>query len=117
MCPLVPSTCVCACNLCSALEKELASLIMDGQIQARIDSQAEVLYARHADVRAQTFARVLATGESYIRESKALLLRASLIKHELIQRGARQRPAAPHNVNRGGDRGEALPPHFAAALG
>jgi hypothetical protein len=30
----------------SALEKELAGLIVDGQITARIDSQAKVLYAR-----------------------------------------------------------------------
>ncbi|KIY96361.1 COP9 signalosome complex subunit 1, partial [Monoraphidium neglectum] len=38
-----------------ALEKELATLIMDGQVHARIDSQAKVLYARHADVRSATF--------------------------------------------------------------
>eukprot|EP00775_Hariotina_reticulata_P007615 gene7612-7817_t len=72
----------------SALEKELVGLIGDGQIKARIDSQAKVLFARHADIRAATFAKVLAVSESYVRESKALLLRASLLKHDMVQRGS-----------------------------
>jgi hypothetical protein len=55
---------------CSALDKELASLIMDGQIAARIDSGAGVLYARHADARTQTFSRVLATCQDYLRDTK-----------------------------------------------
>jgi hypothetical protein len=40
------------------LEKELAALIMEGQIHARIDSQAKVLHARHADARSATFKEV-----------------------------------------------------------
>lgn len=34
---------------------------MDGQVHARIDSQAKVLYARHADVRSATFKEVRTT--------------------------------------------------------
>jgi hypothetical protein len=70
---MTPTQCVplsCAALPCSALDKELASLIMDGQIAARIDSGAGVLYARHADARSQTFSRVLATCEDYIRDTK-----------------------------------------------
>jgi hypothetical protein len=48
------------------LEKELAGLIVDGQITARIDSQAKVLYARYVLViKKQTVVRVVtATVES-----------------------------------------------------
>jgi predicted DNA-binding transcriptional regulator len=43
---------------------------------------------RHADIRAATFAKVLAVSEAYVRESKALLLRASLLKHDMVQRSS-----------------------------
>lgn len=79
----------------SDLEKEVAGLIMDNTIQARIDSHNKVLYARHADVRRSTFTRVLQMGEEYVRESKAALLRANLIQHDFMQRARRggQAPA------------------------
>eukprot|EP00798_Chlamydomonas_sp_ICE-L_P013423 gene13423-19280_t len=76
----------------SELEKELASLIMEGQVQARIDSHNKVLYARLADVRSQTFQRVLACGEQYVRETKAMLLRANLMKHDFQQKPRRAHP-------------------------
>lgn len=79
----------------SDLEKELAALIMENQIQARIDSHNKVLYARHADVRRSTFQRVLAIGEEYVRESKAALLRANLIQHDFVQRAPRRGAAIP----------------------
>eukprot|EP00803_Ostreobium_quekettii_P008074 evm.model.scf_194.2 EVM.evm.TU.scf_194.2 scf_194:11876-18216(-) len=69
----------------SELEKELVSLIMEKRIQARIDSHRKVLYAQHANERVTTFQNALSTSEHYIRETKNLLLRASLMKHELIQ--------------------------------
>ena len=46
------------------LEKELASLIQKKDIPARIDSHNKVLYARHADQRAATFAATLKAGQS-----------------------------------------------------
>lgn len=49
------------CN-CRALEKELAELVAGGQVQARIDSHAKVLYARLTDTRAATFERALRIG-------------------------------------------------------
>lgn len=45
-----------------ALEKELAELVAAGQVQARIDSHAKVLYARLTDTRAATFQRALKIG-------------------------------------------------------
>lgn len=58
---------------CSALEKELAVLIQDGPIQARIDSHNKVLYARHADRRTATFQEALQIGTGRARSSRALL--------------------------------------------
>lgn len=66
----------------AGLEKELEALITDNQIQARIDSHNKILYARHADQRNATFQRVLQTGIEFDRDVKAMLLRASLVKHE-----------------------------------
>mmetsp|Transcript_37463 Transcript_37463/g.60668 ORF Transcript_37463/g.60668 Transcript_37463/m.60668 type:complete len:389 (-) Transcript_37463:225-1391(-) len=63
------------------LEHEVAHLIMENQIQARIDSHNKILYARHADQRAATFQKALSTGQDYIRSTKALLLRVNLLKH------------------------------------
>ncbi|RAL46235.1 hypothetical protein DM860_016668 [Cuscuta australis] len=66
----------------AGLEKELEALITHNEIQARIDSHNKILYARHADLRNATFQRVLQTGKEFDRDMKALLLRASLLKHE-----------------------------------
>ncbi|KAL3536868.1 hypothetical protein ACH5RR_000234 [Cinchona calisaya] len=66
----------------TGLEKELEALITENQIQARIDSHNKVLYARHADQRNATFQRVLLTGGEFDRDVRAMLLRASLMKHE-----------------------------------
>ncbi|XP_077248564.1 COP9 signalosome complex subunit 1 [Tasmannia lanceolata] len=66
----------------AGLEKELEALITDDQIQARIDSHNKILYARHADQRNATFQRTLQTGVEFDRDVRAMLLRASLIKHE-----------------------------------
>ena len=72
---------------CSGLERELAALISSKQIRARIDSHAKVLYARKPDQRGCTYQQALQAGEEYLRGSRALLLRASLMQHDLIQVG------------------------------
>jgi COP9 signalosome complex subunit 1 len=74
----------------AALDKELAAGIADGRIAARIDARAGVLYARHADARRATFQRALAAGAAYERDTKALLVRASLMQHDVVQRGLRR---------------------------
>uniref|UniRef100_A0A7N0ZQZ8 PCI domain-containing protein n=1 Tax=Kalanchoe fedtschenkoi TaxID=63787 RepID=A0A7N0ZQZ8_KALFE len=71
------------------LEKELEALITDNQVQARIDSHNKILYAKHADQRSTTFQRVLQTGNEFDRDVRAMLLRASLMKHECSQRQPR----------------------------
>jgi len=69
------------------LEKELAALIMAGAIPARIDSQSKILYARHADQRHATFENALAMGETYMRNTKALLLRINLLRADFAVKG------------------------------
>jgi len=66
------------------LERELAKLIMAGQIPARIDSHNKVLHARHADQRTATFQKALAMGDEYVRDSMALLLRINLMRHDFV---------------------------------
>lgn len=44
-------------------------------------------HRRQTNIRTATFSKVLSVAESYVRDSKALLLRASLLQHDLIQRG------------------------------
>ncbi|CAI5484792.1 unnamed protein product [Closterium sp. Yama58-4] len=73
----------------AALEKELAALIMDNQVQARIDSHKGILYARHADQRNATFQRALAAGNDFQRDTHALLIRASLLRAEMGTRPQR----------------------------
>ncbi|KAH7306636.1 hypothetical protein KP509_22G023200 [Ceratopteris richardii] len=72
------------------LEKELAALIMENQIQARIDSHNKILHARHADQRNGTFQRSLQTGTDFERETRAMLVRANLLKHDMVVRGTRK---------------------------
>lgn len=72
----------------SLLEKELAALITENKIQARIDSHNKILYARHADQRNATFQRALQTGNEFETDVKAMLLRANLIRHDFNQRAA-----------------------------
>jgi COP9 signalosome complex subunit 1 len=54
----------------TALEDELMHLILDGQINARIDSHNKILYAKNADQRNSTFEKSLAMGLDYQRRSK-----------------------------------------------
>uniref|UniRef100_A0A0C9S8Z7 TSA: Wollemia nobilis Ref_Wollemi_Transcript_2421_1638 transcribed RNA sequence n=1 Tax=Wollemia nobilis TaxID=56998 RepID=A0A0C9S8Z7_9CONI len=74
----------------AGLEKELEALIMDNQIQARIDSHNKILYARHADQRNTTFQRVLQTGVEFDRDVRAMLLRANLMRHDFISKHSKK---------------------------
>jgi hypothetical protein len=49
--------------LCRGLENELVTLIGKGQIQARIDSVGQIMYARTANQRTVTFQAALQAGE------------------------------------------------------
>ena len=59
-------------------------------VQARIDSHNKILYARHADQRNTTFQRVLQTGSDFQRETRAMLLRANLMRQDFVMKGVRK---------------------------
>lgn len=67
----------------AALEDELMQLILDGQIQARIDSHNKILYAKDIDQRSTTFERSFAMGKEYQRRTKALILRSAMLKNQI----------------------------------
>lgn len=66
-----------------ALEDELMQLILDGQIQARIDSHNKILYAKEVDQRSTTFEKSLMVGREYQRRTRMLILRAAMLKHQV----------------------------------
>ena len=64
----------------SDLENELMKLILEGSIQARIDSHNKVLLAQDVDQRSQIFTKAVEMCELYQRRAKMLLLRAAIVK-------------------------------------
>lgn len=78
------------------LEKELAKLIMEGEnrgdrgdkifINARIDSHNKRLYARQTQERLVTFDRAIAVGEDFQTNTRAMLVRVSLIRNGMLVR-------------------------------
>ncbi|KXJ28579.1 COP9 signalosome complex subunit 1 [Exaiptasia diaphana] len=68
----------------SRLEDELSQLILDEQINARIDSHNKVLYAREVDHRSSTFSKALEMGKDYRKRTKALVLRAAILRNQIV---------------------------------
>ncbi|KAG0265663.1 COP9 signalosome complex subunit 1 [Mortierella polycephala] len=111
------------------LEKELVSLIVMGQIEARIDSQQKILWAKQTNKRSAIFERATAMSRDYEREAKGLVLRIQMINHGLVvkspasEKGSGGGIEGPeggfehqhgHRLGRGG-RGEREMPMFADA--
>ena len=69
------------------LEQELIELITKGNIQARIDSDKKILHARMVNQRTSTFVDALELGRMYHVHSKAILLRAAMMKAQLSVKG------------------------------
>jgi len=66
------------------LEKELCALIRDGHVAARIDSHNKRLYARQLDQRSSTFEKTFTVGDEYEENTRAIMLRLSLLRAELV---------------------------------
>lgn len=62
------------------LEDELMKLILDGQINARIDSQLKILYAKSIDERKTTFEKAIQVGKEYEWRMKSLLVRSAALR-------------------------------------
>jgi len=66
------------------LEKELADMIVADVIQARIDSQNRVLYAKQVDQRTATFSQSFNTGNNFQQNIKDMLLKMNLIENDFV---------------------------------
>eukprot|EP00484_Ammonia_sp_Unknown_P016470 CAMPEP_0197035598 /NCGR_PEP_ID=MMETSP1384-20130603/13347_1 /TAXON_ID=29189 /ORGANISM="Ammonia sp." /LENGTH=515 /DNA_ID=CAMNT_0042465677 /DNA_START=95 /DNA_END=1642 /DNA_ORIENTATION=- len=66
------------------MEQELAVCIGDSHISAKIDSHNKIVYASKTNKRNQLFQNVLNLGEEFERDMKAVLLRTSLIRNQVI---------------------------------
>lgn len=66
-----------------ALENEIMQLILDGQIQARIDSHNKILYAKNADHRSATFEKAINVGKLFQRRTRMLVLRTAMLKKHI----------------------------------
>ncbi|XP_012590196.1 PREDICTED: COP9 signalosome complex subunit 1, partial [Condylura cristata] len=67
----------------AALEDELTQLILEGLINARIDSHSKILYARDVDQRSTTFEKSLLMGKEFQRRAKATILRAAVLRNQI----------------------------------
>ncbi|KAF2361918.1 26S proteasome regulatory subunit Rpn7/COP9 signalosome complex subunit 1 [Trinorchestia longiramus] len=67
----------------SGLEDELMALILDGLIQARIDSHNKIVYAACVEERSVTFERTLEMGQQHIDRLHMLVLRAALMRQQM----------------------------------
>ncbi|XP_072793235.1 COP9 signalosome complex subunit 1 isoform X1 [Taeniopygia guttata] len=76
----------------AALEDELTQLILEGLINARIDSHSKILYARDVDQRSTTFEKSLLMGKEFQRRAKAMILRAAVLRNQIHVKT----PAASH---------------------
>ena len=65
------------------LEIEIMQLILDGQIQGRIDSHRRILYAKDVNQRNLMFESVLRTSKDYQRMTQLLLLRTVMQKRNI----------------------------------
>jgi len=75
------------------LENELMKLILDGSVQARIDSHNGVLLAQDVDQRSQTFARAVEMSKLYSRRARTLVLRSAILKANMsVKCQAREQP-------------------------
>eukprot|EP00695_Tsukubamonas_globosa_P001844 TRINITY_DN2912_c0_g1_i1.p2 TRINITY_DN2912_c0_g1~~TRINITY_DN2912_c0_g1_i1.p2 ORF type:complete len:133 (-),score=29.53 TRINITY_DN2912_c0_g1_i1:86-484(-) len=68
------------------LEKEIAKLITDGQIQARIDSHNKILYSRTTDQRSLTYQRAMELGENFAADTENIIRRVNLLRSEFSVR-------------------------------
>jgi len=82
------------------LEKELAKLIADGVIAARIDSHNKRLVAQHTDERSATFQSTVSLGEDFQSSTRAMLLRVNLVRANMIVKPSKGGSSGPHQKER-----------------
>ena len=69
-----------------SIENEVAALIASGKISARIDSCSKIVRNQKEDTRLKALEMTIKAAENYVSSTKRLLLRASLVRHDMVQR-------------------------------
>jgi len=64
----------------ASLENELMKLILEGSIQARIDSHNKVLLAQDVDQRSVTFSKAVEMSKQFSRKARLVILRSAILK-------------------------------------
>lgn len=83
------------CSEALLLLRKVSAYANDRQVRF---SEVETHFHRRAHLLVNDLCDVSCTGEEYLRSTHAQLLRASLLQHDLVQRGA---PAAPQGQRQG----------------
>lgn len=71
------------------VEKEMTRLVLENQIQARIDSHNKVVYAKDVDPRSSTFEKCVQIGDEFEKKTKVMrniLLKCWMKKPEFYNR-------------------------------
>jgi hypothetical protein len=71
-----------------AIESDLAELIANGMVPARIDGEHGVVVSYRADAREASIARVVEAGKRFDLEARSLLLRISMERQQLAVKGS-----------------------------
>lgn len=89
------------------LESELLELIVQGKVEARIDSHRKILFAKGVDQRVCTFKRCLAFGPQWRQRTHASVLKAACIRHGeiFIQDDSPKRSKVLYSPGGGGNGG------------
>jgi len=73
------------------IQREVAQLVGNGQLDAKIDSQRKILFARHANQRQATYRKAMRVSQDFVDSTQALVLRMNLLKHDFGVHLARQK--------------------------
>ena len=66
------------------IEKDLATLITQGHIRAKIDSFKKLLHSRKENTQLHMYQNAKELGENYIRDTEQMLLKVHLLKEKVI---------------------------------
>mmetsp|Transcript_3392 Transcript_3392/g.3115 ORF Transcript_3392/g.3115 Transcript_3392/m.3115 type:complete len:339 (+) Transcript_3392:226-1242(+) len=66
------------------IEKQVARLIMDGTVEARIDSHNKIIQSRFANEKVVTYREALNIGKRVLRNNESMLLRMNMVQQKLI---------------------------------
>lgn len=66
------------------IESEIAELIVNKKIQAKIDSNSKLLYSRKDNETLNSYKQTVALGRLFIQETENALLRVNAMKKQLI---------------------------------